>query len=225
MAQKLFYMVRHGESILNAAHIRQGSDGGLSEKGKDQAVATGERLRSITFDVVLASPYERTRETAEIIMRSVKSRKPIEFIDLLVERRNPSEIVGKSADDPQIKQIIDRIDKSYHSDDFRFSDEENFIDLKKRARSLLTYLEQRPEQKILIVTHSIFLKMIAALIIRGDHLTSRKYNMLSVINTSSNASVTVCSYRGTILGDGAIGRFFFPLRWRWQLIAWDDDTK
>lgn len=227
MARKLFYMVRHGESLLNAQHIRQGAEGSLSEKGKKQAEDTGKRLSHTKFDVVLVSPYTRTKETAELIMSQLKRtpRKPVEYVDLLVERRNPSEIVGQSGDDFYISKIIDQIDKSYHSDDFRYSDEENFLDLKARAKKLLEYLEKRPEQKFLIVTHSIFLKMVAAYLIHKDALDSKKYNLLSFTNTSNNASITICEYNNGWLGDGWLGKHFYPIEKRWRLVAWDDYTR
>jgi len=225
MARKLFYMVRHGESLLNAEHIRQGPEGSLSEKGKEQAAATGKRLQHTHFDVMLVRPYTRTRETAEILAQYVKIKKPAEFVDLLVERRTPSEIVNKSADDPHIATIVDIIDKSYHSDDFRYSYEENFEDLKERARRLLGYLRERPENRILVVTHSIFLKMFAACIAQSDKRNAKKYNLLSFTNSSNNASITVCEYNSGWLGDGYLGRKFYPPEKRWRLVAWDDYTR
>ncbi len=227
MSRKIFYMIRHGESLLNAQHIRQGAEGSLSEKGKKQAEDTGKRLSHTKFDVILVSPYIRTKETAEIISKQLKKvpRKPLEYVDLLVERRNPSEIIGQSGDDFYISKIIDQIDKSYHSDDFRYSDEENFLDLKARAKKLLEYLERRSEHKFLIVTHSIFLKMVAAYLIHKDSLDSKKYNLLSFTNSSNNASITVCEYNSGWLGDGWLGRHFYPIEKRWKLIAWDDYTR
>lgn len=225
MARKLFYMVRHGESLLNAAHIRQGSEGSLSEKGKEQAAATGKRLAHSQFDVMLVSPYARTKETAEIIAEYVKIKKPAEYVELLVERHNPTEIVNKNANDPQIAHIINLIDNSYHDDDYRYSDEENFSDLKERARRLLAYLSSRTESKLLIVTHSIFLKMVAAYILHQDDLDAKKYNLLSFINSSNNASITVCEYNSGWLGDGWIGRKCYPPEKRWRLVVWDDYTR
>lgn len=225
MARKIFYMIRHGESLLNAQHIRQGREGSLSDTGKAQAAATGERLKAVKFDAVLVSPYIRTQETAEIIVSQLKYKKPLEYVELLIERRNPSEIVNKSGDDPEIKKIIDTIDKSYHSDDFRYSDEENFNDLKERARQLLAYLATRPEHKLLVVTHSIFLKMVAAYIIHWDQLDSHKYNLLSFINTSNNASITICEYNSGWFGDTWLGKKLNPPEKRWRIMAWDDYTR
>ncbi len=224
MARKLFYMVRHGESILNAKHIRQGPEGSLSDLGREQAAATGGRLSHIVFDAALVSPYERTRETADVIMQYTSSKKPLEYVDLLIERRNPSEIVNKYAEDPEVKRIVDTIDRSFHKDDFRYSDEENFIDLKDRACQLLSYLKTRKEKKILVVTHSIFLKMVAAYLMYGDRLTAKRYNLLSFLNTSNNASITVVEYNSGIFGDTWLGRLAVPESQRWKLVAWDDYT-
>ncbi|HEY1037695.1 MAG TPA: histidine phosphatase family protein [Candidatus Paceibacterota bacterium] len=225
MARKIFYMVRHGESWLNAAHVRQGPEGSLSDNGRMQAKATGERLKKVSFDAILVSPYQRTKETAETIIAELKHKRPMEFVDLLTERRNPSEIVNRNADDPEVKRIVDLIDRSFHDDSYRYSDEENFTDLKQRAKDLLAYLETRPEKKLLLVTHSIFLKMVAAYLVKGDKLTAKQYNLLSYLNTSSNASITVCEYNSGWLGDGKLGRFFYPIEGRWKLIAWDDYTR
>lgn len=213
MTRHLFYFVRHGESILNAQGIRQGPDGSLSENGRHQAEVTGTRLKNRNIDVVLVSPYTRTRETADIINQSVQ--KPIEYNDLLVERRNPSEIVGKSVKDPDVIHIVELIDKSYHSDDYRFSDEENFADMKERAKQLLAYLETRQEKTVLVVTHGIFLKMVIAYMLYRDKLNAGRYNTLSYMNASNNAAITVCEYK-----DG----FFAPKDHakRWKLLSWDD---
>ncbi len=226
MARKLFYFVRHGESILNAKHIRQGREGGLSELGHIQAGMTGQRLENFHFDAILASPYDRTRETAEIIANHLKLNKPIEYLDILGERRNPKEIIGKNADDPEVTRIVDIMDRSFHEDGFRYSDEENFNDLKDRARELLDYLATREENSVLIVTHSIFLKMVAAYMIHREKLSAKKYNLLSYKNDSNNASITVAEYDTGRFKNPLLARFFNKTpEDSWRLLAWDDYTR
>src|SRR3989344_6948177 len=92
MGVKLIYLVRHGETVLNAQNIRQGPEGSLTEKGRAQALATAKRFPKNKGrpQVIISSPYQRTKETAEIIAKELGM--PIEYSDLLVERRNPSEI-------------------------------------------------------------------------------------------------------------------------------------
>ncbi|MEI6490436.1 MAG: histidine phosphatase family protein [bacterium] len=223
--KKIFYMIRHGESVLNAEHIRQGRAGALSELGRQQADMTGERLSSINFDVMLVSPFQRTVETSEIIAKHLKLPKPPEYVELLSERRNPTEIINQSALRPEIKQIIDTIDNAYHSDDFRYSDEENFTDLRDRATALLDYLAHRPEEKVLVVTHSIFLKMIAAVINSGPKLTAKKYNLMSFLNSSNNASITVCECEEVPDRNVLLGWLFPKKKKVWKVLAWDDYTR
>ncbi len=211
MATKIIYFVRHGETILNAKGIRQGADGGLTEKGKAQALSTAKRFPKEKGrpEVIIASPYERTRETADIIAKELNM--PVEYCDLLVERRNPKEIIGHAGTEKMVQMIVDRIDKSFHDDNLRYSDEENFIDLKKRAAKLLDYIKNRGENRIMMVTHGIFLKMVAAYVIYGESLTASEYNQLSYFNPADNAGISIVSYKSHWFSKD-----------EWKLIIWND---
>jgi broad specificity phosphatase PhoE len=211
---KKVYFVRHGETLLNAQHIRQGSGGGLSNKGKQQATLTGQRLQLFPIDVIIVSPFERTQETAAIINTFLK--KPIEYSDLLKERRNPSEIIGKWADDVEVRRITDLIDKSFHDSNLRYSDEENFEDLKLRAEQLLDFLAARPERNILCVTHGIFLTMVIAVMQYRESLTAEEYIKLSFYNQANNAGITVCEFKPLEKKSPTHG---------WNLLAWNDYTR
>lgn len=211
MAKKLIYFVRHGETINNAKGIRQGPDGGLTSKGREQALATAKRFPKYKGQpqMIIASPYERTKETAEIIAKELKMK--IKYSDLFVERRNPTEIIGHEGTEREVRDIIDRIDKSYHADDLRISDEENFVDLKKRAKKALNYLSRRFAKRIIVVTHGIFLKMLVAYMLHGETLTASQYNNLSYFNPIDNASMAICSYTSHWFKKG-----------EWKLIVWND---
>jgi len=211
MARKIFYFVRHGETILNAQNIRQGPEGSLSDLGRQQALATAKRFPKERGrpQIIIASPYQRTRETAEIIAKELGLQ--IRYSDLLVERRNPTEIVGHEGTEREVRQIVDRIDKSYHADDLRYSDEENFVDLKKRAEKLLYFMRRQREKRIIMVTHGIFLKMIISYMLYGKELTASKYNTLSIYNPINNASMAIVSYRSHLFR-----------RAEWKLLVWND---
>ncbi len=211
MAKKLIYFVRHGETESNAQGIRQGPSGHLTDKGRAQALEAAKKFPKHKGrpQVLIASPYERTRETAEIIAQELNMN--IEYSDLLVERKNPSEIVGHYKNDRDVVAIVDRIDKSFHDDNLRYSDEENFVDLKKRARDLLSYIRSRPEERMIMVTHSIFLKMVVSYMLYGEKLNASEYNKLSFFNPVDNASMTICKY---------IPHWF--KKDEWKLITWND---
>lgn len=211
MGMKLIYFVRHGETVLNAKNIRQGPEGPLSDKGREQATATAKRFPKENGrpQVIVASPYQRTKETAGIIANELNMS--VEYCDLLVERRNPTEIVGHEGGEKGIKEIIDRMDKSYHADDLRYSDEENFSDLKERAKKLLEYITHRPEERLIMVTHGIFLKMVVSYMLYGEKLTASMYNNLSYFNPMNNAGMTICTYT----------THWFKKN-EWKLLVWND---
>ena len=211
MSAKLIYFVRHGETDFNAKNLRHGPEGHLIEKGRAQVLATAKRFpkNKGSPQVIISSPYDRAKETADIIAKELKMS--VEYCDLLIERRNPSEIIGRSDKEIDVKEIVDRIDKSFHSDNLRYSDEENFIDLKKRAKELLDYIRSRKEKRIVMVTHSIFLKMVVSYMLLGEKLTASEYNKLSYLNPINNAGIAICSYKG----------YWFK-KDEWKLIIWND---
>ncbi|MCE9549173.1 histidine phosphatase family protein [Candidatus Nomurabacteria bacterium] len=213
MGKKLIYFVRHGESELNAKGIRQGSEGKLTEKGRNQALQTAKKFPKEKGkpQIIISSPYERTRETTDIIAKEL-NMKNIEYSDLLMERKNPSEIIGKWKEDLQVKLIVDQIDKSFHDDNLRYSDEENFTDLKNRTKKLLTFIKSRKEKRMIMVTHAIFLKMIVSYILKGEELTSYEYNKLSFFNDINNAGITIIQY---------IPHWF--KKEEWKLLVWNDE--
>lgn len=210
-SKKIVYFVRHGQTEWNAQNIRQGSEGPLTAEGRAQALAAAKRFPKHKGhpQVIISSPYERTKETAEIIGKELQ--KKVEYSDLLVERRNPSEVVGHWGQEVGVKKIISQIDKSYHPDDLRFSDEENFMDLKMRAKKLLAFIKRRNEKRIIMVTHMIFLKMIASYITYGEALTASEYNTLSFFNPLNNASMAICSYTPHWFKKG-----------EWKILVWND---
>ncbi len=190
--KKLVYFVRHGQSANNAANVRQGSKGGLSDKGKKQAEFVGERLEHAGIEAVFASTYDRAKETATII--NYRLRCPIEFFDFLSERKNPSEIVGKDAEAPEVKRIMDMVDRSFHDSSFRYSDEENFEDLRARAGKVLDFLSKRTERRILCVSHRIFLKMLFAYVNEGINIDPHGFVFLDYHTKVENTAITIVEY-------------------------------
>lgn len=211
MGTKIIYFVRHGETASNAEHIKQGAKGPLTEKGRAQALATAKRFptRRGSPQVIYASPFERTKETAEIIGKYLNLK--VKFSDLLIERKNPSGVVGHNAEDLEVRKILDHIDKSYHPDDLRIADEENFIDLKKRASKLLRFIKHRRQKRIIMVTHSRFLKLVISYMIYGDKLTASQFNNLSYFNKINNAGMAICTYT----------HHWFK-KDEWKLLVWND---
>jgi len=211
MSTKLIYFVRHGETGSNTQGVRQGSEGSLTQKGREQALATAKRFpkQKGSPQIIFSSPFQRTKETAEIIARELNLK--IKYLDLLKERRNPTEILGHWSGEREVRAITDLMDKSYHADNLRISDEENFTDLKKRAKKLLSFITRRWQKRIIMVTHSRFLKLVVSYMLYGDKLTAWQYNNLSYFNRIENAGMAICSYT----------HHWFK-KDQWKLLVWND---
>lgn len=144
-----FVFLRHGESIGNAESRWQGqSDYALTERGRAQAQALARRWKSegVRFDLIIASPLVRARETAQIIASAVDAR--LELDTILVER-HIGEMEGLTAEEvrrrPQPPYVTpyDSIGGEGEGDWALFL----------RAGQALQALLRRPPGSYLIVSH------------------------------------------------------------------------
>lgn len=166
---KTVYFVRHGESKGNVGDLWQDASAPLTANGREQARAVATRLMDKEIDVIISSTMVRGKETSEIMGK--KLGKPVEYSDVLIERRRPKEQIGQEKDSVSVAFIGEAVRTNFHNPNFRFSDEENFTDLKKRSGELLNLLVKRKEENIVVVTHEFFMRMIIAYISMGDKLT------------------------------------------------------
>lgn len=88
---RLLLFVRHGETDYNRRHVRCGGDVDipLTPHGEAQArlAGAGLRLGALLPDIILTSPLQRTRRTAELIAAILGADPVIEMVDGLCERR------------------------------------------------------------------------------------------------------------------------------------------
>jgi broad specificity phosphatase PhoE len=156
-----FVFLRHGESIGNAQSRWQGqSDYALTEKGRAQARALAERWKSesVRFDLVIASPLSRAKETAEIVASTLDAK--VEFDPILLER-HIGEMEGLTAEEvrkrPQPPYVTpyDSIGGAGEGDWALFL----------RAGQALHRLLRRPAGSYLIVSHGGLLNQLMNAII------------------------------------------------------------
>jgi broad specificity phosphatase PhoE len=189
---KKVYFVRHGQSEGNVGPIRQTADAPLTAKGEEQARFIAKRFSNIEIDKALVSTMKRAQETANIILENKDI--PVELSDLYVERRRPSEVIGKPKDLPESRKINKEVFENFHVAGYRYSDEENFEDLKDRALQMLENLEEQEEENILVVTHGFILRILMAVVVHGKDLTN--HQCLNFIDTfhHENTGITVLGY-------------------------------
>jgi len=200
------YFVRHGESSNNAAKVRQGADGALSKSGREQACFVAERFTRIPVDVIIASPFERAKETAEVINNKIK--KPIEFSKYAQERRMPTVTVGKPSDDPDVHKIVKIMyEEGWKGGGPKHSDEESFDEFMGRVYALIENLDNRSEENIVVVSHGFFIRAFLAHILLREELTP--HNLLDFIGRTTLRNTGITLFENT-------------KEKGWRLIAWND---
>lgn len=190
--QKVVYFVRHGQSEDNIAPVFQSPDSPLNERGRKQAESIAQRVSKLTFDALIASPFERAKQTAEAI--ATVTGKKAEYSDLFVERVKPTYINGKPYSDEKASILWREWQKSTYTTGMRVEDGENFDDLIARADKALTFLQNRTEQSLVVVTHGYFLRTIIARVLLGDLLSGEAFRNIQRTAAMENTGLTVLRY-------------------------------
>lgn len=191
--EKIVYFVRHGQSNDNVAPVFQSPDSPLSEVGKRQVEKIAERVSKLNFEALVASPFERAKQTAEAITKVTS--KEAEYSELFVERIKPTYINGKPYTDEKANTLWREWEKSLYTPGMRVEDGENFDDLVARADKALDFLNNKTERSLVVVTHGYILRTIVARVLLGDMLSGEAYRNLQRTAAIENTGLTVLQYR------------------------------
>lgn len=200
----IIYFVRHGTTEGNDSNQFQLPTIELSEKGVKEAGFMAERFDSIPIDIILSSSMKRACQTAQIIGEHIGDS--VVESDLFEEIKRPSDVRGKSKDDPEVKAIMKEVKKHFTDPAWHHSDEENYFLLKERAEKALQFLLDRKESRVLVVTHGEILKMMLSIIIFGNDLTPEAYEHVKSVFATFNTAITKIEHNE--LG--------------WYILAWND---
>lgn len=142
--------LRHAQSVANENKILQGQlNSSLSESGVEQSQALAQlwKMEKVTFDLVITSPLERARRTAEILSEALGLK--IENDEMWMERTFGI-AEGKSYE--EIETLFqDRINRSPYEPAFETG--ESDWDLFMRASSAIQAILQRVPGRYLVVSH------------------------------------------------------------------------
>jgi broad specificity phosphatase PhoE len=203
---KNIYFVRHGQSEGNALRVYQSASIPLSELGHEQAQQIASRFNNISADLLISSPYVRAYETAEYISKTVNL--PIEKNELFRERKRPSIQEERSKELEELKAIDKVIADNWEISDYRHSDEENFEDLKQRAKKAFEFIESREEDNIIIVTHKNFLHCLIWYRLFDFNVTPREAKIITDNFVMSNT--------------GIVWMQFDEIKKDWKIVTWND---
>ena len=202
------YFIRHGEAGGNLNRTHQGADDPLTKKGKFQVKALSKKLKNVPIDFIYSSPYFRARQTADLISKELKLT--VEYWDDLKERRRPSEVEGLSYDHPEAIKISQTTKENQTTANWRYSDDESYNDLLKRAKIVETHLlKKHMYQNVLCVSHIGILMIIVLQMILKDKLTPKVFWQYYHHSKHDNTGITHLKYSNV---NG------------WRFVAWNDTS-
>ena len=144
--------MRHGETDTNLKNLVSttiGSGSHLTEKGKNETVVVGELLKKEGVDIVFISPFNRTKETAEII----KDILNLKDENIIVDERL-GEIKVHSYEGKNWMEYHNDFPKTSEYFDKAKDGDESYKDVKIRTTNFLFEIEAKyKNKKILIITH------------------------------------------------------------------------
>jgi len=148
-----YFVIRHGEAKSNATNVINGNIANnhfpLTEKGIKQAEESGEKLKDKKIDLIIASDFVRTRETAEIVADKIGIAKESIIFDERLREGNFGIFEGKNPVEyhAYFSETIEKFNKE-------LPEGETLTDMKKRITELLYETdENRKNKNILFVSH------------------------------------------------------------------------
>lgn len=141
----ILYLVRHGETVANKAHIMQGqTQGELNEEGLRQAEFLRDKLSNEHFDTYLSSDLKRAIDTCSIIASPAKMTV---VTTPLLRERDWGDFTGCFIPDLKEREWPENV--------------ESLEKMKARASKFISFIRQNyPDKKILAVGHGIINKAI-----------------------------------------------------------------
>lgn len=148
-----YFVMRHGEAENNKLNICAGeptSPYGLTEKGKEQIISESANLKSKKIDVIITSPYKRTKETADEVAKILNISIDQIITDERLSEVNDGIFNGKPIDDYYAFYSKDRGSKY----DKAPEGGESILVAKKRTGDFIYELDNKYSNKnILIISH------------------------------------------------------------------------
>ena len=204
----MLWIVRHGESIGNLAAARATAEGlaeieiptreldvPLSPLGERQARAVGRWFAAMPTGerptAILASPYARAGQTADIIRGAAGLRTPVVTDERLRERElgilNRLTRHGVAERHPEQLELQEQLGKFY----YRPPGGESWCDVTLRLRSFVEALERDyPRERVLVACHSVLVLLFRYLL---EGMGADEVVALNRAENIANCSIT--SYR------------------------------
>lgn len=147
-----YFVMRHGQSehnTLSTISARADDPHTLTEKGREEVVLSAEALRKKGIQKIIVSPFTRTRDTAELVRKTLGMSEDVLTVDKRLSEIDLSPLNGQSIG-------VYYVHAPSYEGRFAWRPEggENLTDVKTRVGEFLYELEKNyTNTKFLLVTH------------------------------------------------------------------------
>lgn len=142
------YIVRHGQIPHNAMEQYNTNDEDLTDLGIEQAEELREKIKNMKFGIIISSPLNRAKHTAEII--NVNNNKII--YDNRIRERSCGDLSGKPL------KVTNREEYWNYNTTIQYGTSENIKVFFERIFEFLNDLKIEKYKSVLMVAHSGVLK-------------------------------------------------------------------
>lgn len=222
-----FIVLRHGEARMNALNQLNSDfkkqNNGITEKGKMQVEMAIELLKNEKIDLIFASDFERTKQTAEIMAQRFGIKKII--FDKRIREVGVGEFEGKS--DKELGAFREKDFEAWHYDGPRGI--ESFASLHGRVFSFFEEIAQKyAGKKIVVVTHGDVARIAQAV---GKNLEDKQIYALGYPDTGKFLRVKaaaikcVCGSVNLKQDEDSLDTWFSSGMWTFSTLGWPDGFK
>lgn len=156
-----YFVMRHGQSVGNTEYkvnYKATVEDGLTEVGKKQVQSAFRRIRAQNIDLIITSPLQRTKETAEMVCEYLGLDREHLITDERIQEFRVGDFQGKTWNEYHDTYTIEE-----QFDTVPAGGGETRMDVARRAGEFLYELERTyKDKKILLVTHEGIVEMLIA---------------------------------------------------------------
>ena len=146
------HFTRHAETRANVERVHHGDPKKtITAQGCKHIDMLAKKLAREQIDVIISSDMNRCKETTARILQQIKV--PVIFTTLLREKEN-GDFAGKSYANDDWGKLAGNFETR------KPLGGENLIEVRERARTFFADLIKRKEERILVVTHGAFLRVL-----------------------------------------------------------------
>lgn len=138
------YIVRHGQVPHNALNQYNTNDEDLTDLGIKQVEELRDKIKDMNFDIIISSPLNRAKHTAEII--NINNKRII--YDDRIRERSCGNLSGKPL------EVTNREEYWNYNTKIKYGTSENIRLFFERVYNFLDELKTKDYESVLIVAHS-----------------------------------------------------------------------